>query len=84
MFAELLKYAYIIEFTEKPNYDHIRFMLKKILLDLNQIPSPAFNWKVRHDPKDTILQDVGASSNSVYGIGQFQDTNEFDDLDKLS
>ena len=34
----LLEYAYKIEFDAKPNYDEIRFLLKKVLLDMNQIP----------------------------------------------
>ena len=33
--ASILDYAYKIKFEEKPNYDEIRFLLKKIMLDMN-------------------------------------------------
>ena len=41
----LLEYAYKIEFAAKPNYDEIRFLLKKVLLDMNQIPKVPFIWR---------------------------------------
>jgi len=79
----LLEYTYSIDFYDKPNYDHIRFQLKKILLDLNQIPQAPFNWKVRYDLKATNMQDA-VSSNNNSAVGLLQDAFEFDDLDKLS
>jgi hypothetical protein len=46
-FIDVLEYAYKIEFDEKPNYAHIKFLLKKILLEMDQIPVAAFNWRVK-------------------------------------
>ena len=44
-FRAILEYAYKIEFDEKPNYTYIKFLLKKILLDLNRVSMEMFNWK---------------------------------------
>ena len=35
VFAGILEYAYNIDFYAKPNYNEIKFLLKKVLLDLN-------------------------------------------------
>jgi len=35
---DVLELAYNIKFEERPNYEKIKFMLKKILLDNNEIP----------------------------------------------
>jgi hypothetical protein len=34
----LLKYAYCLKFEEKPNYEYLKFIMKKIMLDRNLIP----------------------------------------------
>ena len=81
--AELLEYAYQIEFSERPDYDLIRFQLKKILLDKNIIPPVAFNWKIKYDANKTYM-DQAISSNGAGVINQHIDENIFDDLDKLS
>ena len=41
----ILEYAYQLGFKEQPNYDKLRFMLRKILLDLDQTPIYIFNWR---------------------------------------
>ena len=41
----ILEYAYALSFSEKPNYNYICFLFKKVLLDLDQVPSESFNWK---------------------------------------
>lgn len=48
---EILRYVYTIEFKERPDYEKIRFMLKRVLLDLNLSPQEAFEWRTVHkDP----------------------------------
>ena len=37
-FIEVLTYAQSLDFHEKPDYDKIRFMLKKIMLNIDQKP----------------------------------------------
>ena len=44
-FADLLDHCYNIPFEEAPDYDKIRFKLKKILLEQNMSPLSCFNWK---------------------------------------
>ena len=46
-FMDLLNYAYSIEFLEKPDYNKLRYLLKKILLDIDQVPSPNFVWSIK-------------------------------------
>ena len=42
----IIKYAYSLSFEEKPNYEKIKFMLKKILLDRNYLPENKFDWSL--------------------------------------
>ena len=42
----LLKYAYKLGYTERPDYDKIKFMLVKILLSKNYIPDNKFDWSL--------------------------------------
>ena len=42
--TEVLHHAYEIKFEEQPNYDKIRFLLKKILLDQDVVPVVPFVW----------------------------------------
>ena len=38
MLVEILTYAYNLEYEERPDYNRLRFMYKKILLDKDFIP----------------------------------------------
>jgi hypothetical protein len=44
-FAEILEYAYGLEFEEEPDYNFLRFMLKKIVLNMDMAPKKCFEWK---------------------------------------
>ena len=44
----VLEYAYNLEFEEEPEYEKLKFMLKKILLDENMIPIDKFDWSFDH------------------------------------
>ena len=46
-FQNILEYAYDIKFEEKPDYAYLKFMLKKILLEMDHVPQKMFNWKSR-------------------------------------
>ena len=45
-FYPLLKYAYRLEFEERPDYEKMKFMLKKILLERSFIPDNKFDWSL--------------------------------------
>lgn len=45
MFESFLEYTYSLEFDETPDYNKIRFLLKKILLDNDLIPNNKFDWQ---------------------------------------
>jgi hypothetical protein len=42
-----MTYAYSLDFEEKPDYDRMIFMLKKILLDRDFLPDNKFDWSMR-------------------------------------
>ena len=42
----LLRYSYKLGYTETPNYDKIKFILIKILLDRNFKPDNKFDWSL--------------------------------------
>jgi len=47
----LLSFAeeiYSLKFAEKPNYSKLRFLLKKELLDLDQVPDKKYDWNQEH------------------------------------
>ena len=44
IFVEILTYAYNLEYEERPDYNRLRFMFKKILLDKNFVPWNKFDW----------------------------------------
>ena len=44
-FINVLKHSYDIQFKERPDYAYIKFLLKKIVLDINKVPMKMFDWK---------------------------------------
>ena len=69
-FADILEYSYNIDFDAKPDYKQIKFMLKKILLDMDHIPHKMFNWKKK---SAYALQNIPSISEK-----------QFDDIQKLT
>jgi hypothetical protein len=60
-----LRYSYDLKFAETPNYEKLRFLLKKILLDIGQVPVDYFCWKKNASHlKDDIRFD--GASNSIF------------------
>ena len=66
-FTNILKYSYNLEFKERPDYTYIKFLLKKIVLDIDKVPMKMFDWQ----------NSQGHKSNNV----PFDNTN-FDELFK--
>ena len=48
--VEILSYAYNLEYEERPDYNRLKFMFKKILLDQEYIPNNKFDWSVHLKP----------------------------------
>lgn len=42
----LLKYSYRLEFEERPDYEKMKFLLKKILLERDYLPDNKFDWSL--------------------------------------
>ena len=42
----LLQYAYDLEFEEKPDYERLKFMFQKVLMDKDFMPDRVFDWSL--------------------------------------
>jgi hypothetical protein len=42
----MLKYSYKLTYEERPNYEKLRFMIKKILIERDFIPDNKFDWSL--------------------------------------
>lgn len=40
----LAEYIYSLKFEEEPNYNKIKFMITKNLLDVNIVPNYSYDW----------------------------------------
>ena len=66
-----LKYAYELKFDEKPDYDKIRFLLKKTLLKHDQVPNYKFDWSFDHPDIDnnsgisSMMSSLAPSDNEI-------------------
>ena len=74
--SPLLQYSYSLKFDEKPDYDKIRFMIKKIMLDNGNVPTNKFDWSLGHgekiqsiEPKDDHSSMSSCNLGSHEGIG---------------
>ena len=59
MLLPFLTYAYNLEYEERPDYQQLKFMLKKVLMDRDLVVENRFDWSLRHgeefqklDPND--------------------------------
>ena len=79
----LLKYAYKLEFKESPDYNNIRFLLKKILLDKNYIPDCQFDWS-KHPDHNYNFTDPNDKHSSISSCDIGSDENtDCDHADRL-
>lgn len=44
--SPILKYTYELEYEEEPDYNRLRYMFKKILLDQDFVPDSRFDWSL--------------------------------------
>ena len=47
MLLPVMRYAYDLEFDERPDYERIKFMLRKILIKRDFVPDRVFDWSLR-------------------------------------
>ena len=48
MLVPFLTYAYELEFEDRPDYEKIKFLLRKILMDRDYAIETRFDWSLRH------------------------------------
>ena len=52
-------YIFSLEFKEKPNYNKLRFLLEKNLMERNMVPSNDFDWlnSKKNEENDKFISD---------------------------
>lgn len=56
-FADLGKLVYALDFTEEPNYNHIKFLLQKNILDMDIAPCYKINFNCIEIKKTDNIND---------------------------
>ena len=46
IFLQFLSYSYSLEFEQRPDYNRLRFLLKKVLMNMDVVPNIHFDWCV--------------------------------------
>ena len=65
----LLEYAYDLDFDEKPDYERLKFLFKKILIEKDYPPTVGFEWSLRQGVSfDKINPDDNNSNISSCDI----------------
>ena len=70
----LASYVYKLNFKDEPNYDKMKFLLEKELLEMNYVPGPYFDWCLQ--PGQDYQQNVSCHS-SISSCNM--DCNEIDE-----
>jgi len=67
---------YSLKFSEKPNYNKLRFLLKKELLDLEKVPDKKYDWNQEHFK--SIAADFKSiiSDESILREGDMEENTE--------
>jgi hypothetical protein len=47
-----LRYSYKLEYEQRPDYNKLRFMLKKVLMNKDVVPKNHFDWSVNQGNED--------------------------------
>ena len=77
MLLPLVKYAYALNFDEKPDYERIKFMFRKILIKRDFLPDRIFDWSLRSGMQFSRLNhNENHSSISSCSIGSRENTEE--------
>ena len=59
----LLKYTYSLEYDDKPDYEYIRFMFTKIILDHGFLPDQKFDWSFEDGGDYQMIDDEDRHSS---------------------
>jgi len=43
-----MTYAYGLEYEERPNYERMKFLCKKVIMDKGYVVDQMFDWSLRH------------------------------------
>lgn len=74
----MLEEASSLEFSEKPNYGKLRFLLEKILLENDKVPNSQYSFLgppfVRQDERDNANQEeISSEELEDYDVEQMQE-----------
>ena len=57
--------VYKLKFEEEPNYKKLRFLLLKVLLDRNEVPTKEFDWLYYPDENTDVLSGADSQMSSI-------------------
>ena len=83
----LLEEASSLEFSEKPNYGKLKFLLEKILLENDKVPNSQYSFlgppSIRHDEKDNSGRDeISSEDLEDYEVEQMKEGSTKPELEK--
>ena len=83
----LLEEASSLEFSEKPNYGKLRFLLEKILLEYDQVPNSQYSFLgppcISHDERDDESdEEISSEDLEDYEVDQMQEGTIKPELEK--
>ena len=56
-----MQYAYDLEFDERPDYERMKFLFRKILIDKNYKPTVGFEWSLR---QGVVFEKINPDDNN--------------------
>ena len=79
----LLEYAYKLGFDERPDYQRMKFMFRKILMEKDYKPEVGYEWSLRHgenfekiDPNNRFSDISSCNISSNEGVCDYEAVNE--------
>ena len=70
----MLSYAYDLQFEERPDYERLKFMFRKVLMDKDYLPDKIFDWSLRQGQTfNKINRDENHSSISSCDMRSYDD-----------
>ena len=78
MLADFAAKIEALDFKERPDYNHLRFILTSVLLDFDASPVEAFRWPIGRDARlqDSFINRQPVVTDESQNDSVFMDTDE--------
>ena len=75
-YVPIIEELYALKFKDRPEYQKLAFMFKKILLDMHYLPVAIFDWSLTHGDEYQRIDSYYSISISSSGIDSDQEPGE--------